>query len=204
MTNGAAIAAGLTGQPATNVQPARVFIGVRVADEIARALAELARPLEQHGVRLVPRGDIHLTLIPPWNENQVAGAIEKLRNAVGEFRCFSLTFAHLEYGPTLRYPRLLWVDCEANDELNNLRTALLTAYGQVDSRPFLPHVTLARIPINGRTIARQNPMDQTLALTQCVTSVELFQSPPKGQRGYQVLASLPLGAQPHPEATQLP
>ena len=36
-------------------------------------------------------------------------------------------------------------------------------------------------------------MDQTLAFSQSVTSVELFQSPSQGSSGYQILASLPLG-----------
>jgi 2'-5' RNA ligase len=202
--SGASIMTGPVARPLTNIRPARVFVGLKLAAEAAGELAELARPLERCGVRLVPRSDIHLTLVPPWNEPDIADAVETLRAAISAFGSFSLTFARVGYGPTLDHPRLLWVDCVASQELKDLRTALMAAYGQSESRPFQPHVTLARIPRSGRAIARQNPMDQALSLAQCVTSVELFQSPPKGQSGYQVLASLPLAARPHLQPMQPP
>lgn len=176
----------------TAARPARVFVGIKMADEIARELAEFTQPLRPYGVRLVPRNDIHLTLVPPWDEPDTAGAAATLQAAISDFRPFVLTFVHLGYGPNLRAPRLLWVECSASDELADLQIALLAAYGKSNSRPFVPHVTLARIPKNGRTLARRNPIDRTLLLTQLVNSVELFQSPPPGKRGYEVLASLPL------------
>jgi 2'-5' RNA ligase len=110
------------------------------------------------------------------------------------FNSFLLTFEHLEYGPTLRHPRLLWARCVAGSALKELQAALMTAYGRTDTRPFRPHVTLARIPQNGRSAARKHPIDQPLSLEQCVRSVELFESPAKGQSGYRVLVSFPLGA----------
>jgi hypothetical protein len=59
-------------------------------------------------------------------------------------------------------------------------------------------VTLARIRGNGARIARRQPIDQDLTLTQRIVTVELMQSPPPGAHGYKVLASLRLAA---PEAT---
>lgn len=43
-------------------------------------------------------------------------------------------------------------------------------------------------------IALRCPINRKLSLTQQVGSVELFRSPPPGVVGYEVLASLPLGA----------
>jgi hypothetical protein len=57
-------------------------------------------------------------------------------------------------------------------------------------------VTIARIRGNGSFVARACPIDRDLSLTQWVDSVELFQSPPPGENGYQVLASVRLGATP--------
>jgi RNA 2',3'-cyclic 3'-phosphodiesterase len=175
------------------IRPPRVFVGVRIAPDIAQKLAEMAQPLKADSVRLVPGGDVHLTLVPPWNEANLVDAIDKLRRAICDFDCLSLAFDVLRYGPTPRRPHLVWVECVASNELIELRTALLAAYGQRDPRPFRPHVTLARIPKDGRTFARKNPMGQNLSFSQQVTSVELFQSPLKSGSGYQVLASLPLG-----------
>jgi RNA 2',3'-cyclic 3'-phosphodiesterase len=181
-----------------NAGPPRIFIGLKVAPELAQQLAELARALKSDEVRLVPSSDIHLTLVPPWTETHITDAVEKLRIAVCGIGRFLLGFEHLRYGPTLRHPHLLWAECVPSGELVELHTALLAAYGQMDPRPFRPHVTLARIPKNGRAIARKIPMDQGLSFSQYVTSVELFQSPAKASSGYQVLTSLPLGAEPHP------
>jgi 2'-5' RNA ligase len=172
---------------------ARVFVGLKVAPDIASELARLARTLECFAVRLVAPADIHLTLVPPWDEPAPSEAIEKLRVVAGQFGAFPLTVQHVGYGPDPRRPRLLWADCAASDEIAALRRALLEAYRQTDDRPFLPHVTLARIRGNGRMIARERPIDQELSLTQRVESVELFQSPPQGERGYRVLAAAPLG-----------
>jgi 2'-5' RNA ligase len=82
-----------------------------------------------------------------------------------------------------------------------LQAALLEAYGQSNERPFRPHVTLARIRASGSAVARKHPIDRELSFTQRVQSAELFQSPPPGGSGYQILASVRLGKLPEPNET---
>jgi RNA 2',3'-cyclic 3'-phosphodiesterase len=176
------------------VQQARVFVGLKIAPEIAIKLAQFAAALEQSFVRPVAQTDIHLTLVPPWNENFIPEAIDKLRRVADEFRPFWLLFQHVGYGPRPTRPRLLWADCAATDDISALRTALLQVFGQVDERPFQPHVTIARIRENGSAIARKHPIDQSLAIRQRVESVQLFRSPAPSAKGYQVVASLRLAA----------
>lgn len=183
----------LIGSATANRRPLRVFVGLKVAPEIARELARLAQGLEGFAVRLVAIADIHLTLVPPWDKPSPSEAIEKLRLVAGRFGAFSLRFQHVGYGPEPRRPRLLWAECAATVELLALHEALIKAYGQSNERPFRPHVTLVRIRGNGHAIARKHPIDQKLSLTQRVESIELFQSPPPGESGYQVLASVRLG-----------
>jgi 2'-5' RNA ligase len=113
-----------------------------------------------------------------------------------DLKGFSLSFERLCYGPERRRPRMLWAECAASPEIETLQGALLEAFGQVNERPFRPHVTLARIERKDSATARRHPVDQRLSLAQPVHSVELFRSPPPGVRGYQVVASLPLG-KPH-------
>jgi len=174
------------------VRPSRVFVALKIASEIAQTLAQYGHVLERFPVRLIAPADIHLTLVPPWNEASIPQTIERLRRVAGQCGSFTLKFEHVGYGPEPRFPRLLWASCAATDALAALRAALLAEFGQTDERPFRPHVTLARIRNNGRWIARKCPIDQDIALTQRVDSVELMQSPPPGENGYTVLASLPL------------
>lgn len=173
--------------------PPRVFVGLKVAPEVAARLAEIAAPLGRHEVRLVAPADIHLTLVPPWNEPQAGGEIERLERLAAGFAPFQLDFDHVCYGPQRRRPRLLWAECVPGKELERLQAALMAAHGRVNERPFRPHVTLARIRGKAGSLAREHPMDLGLALSQDVETVELFQSPPPGERGYRVLASVRLG-----------
>jgi 2'-5' RNA ligase len=165
-----------------------------VVPDIARELAQMAQPLERLAVRPIATEDIHLTLVPPWNESAVSKAIERLRSVAESHSAFRLEFTHVCYGPDAKWPRLLWVECAAGKELTSLRAALMLAFGQSDERPFLPHVTLARIRGNGAHIARKCPIDRHIDLTQEITTAELMQSPRSGGRKYKVLASLPLKA----------
>jgi 2'-5' RNA ligase len=162
-----------------------------MGSDIAQDLAQIARPLERFGVRPIAKEDIHLTLVPPWNELAVPDAIEKLRRAVEGQYAFGLELRHVSYGPDSKRPRLLWVECSASKELTGLHAALLLAFGQRDERLFLPHVTLARIRGNGVRVSRKCPIDRDLALIQEVATIELMQSPLPGGRSYKVLASLP-------------
>ncbi len=171
---------------------ARLFVGIKIAPEIASALAKIARPLEDPSVRLVPAADIHLTLVPPWNEANTAAAADTLRKALQPVGSFDLVFEHLNYGPAPIAPKFLWAECAATNEVCLLRKLLLSAFNQTDERPLRPHVTLARLGKNGHKIAQKQPMDRQLSFRQTVQSIELFQSPQQQGRGYEIVASIPL------------
>jgi 2'-5' RNA ligase len=179
-------------ETATGIRPVRIFVALRISPDIALALAQYGRDLEQFSVRPVAPADIHLTLVPPWNEVSPAEAVEKLRRVVDRFCPFTLTFRHVGYGPEPKRPRFLWAECVASKEIAEFRVALIQAFGQADERPFRPHVTLARLRDKGRALARKHPLDQDLALTQRIESIELMQSPPPDGSGYKILASVPL------------
>jgi RNA 2',3'-cyclic 3'-phosphodiesterase len=179
-------------ETATGVRPVRIFVALRISPDIALVLAQYGRDLEKFSVRHVAPADIHLTLVPPWNEFSTADTVEKLRRVADRFCPFTLTFRHVGYGPEPKRPRFLWVECVASKEIAEFRAALIQAFGQADERPFRPHVTLARLRDKGRAIACKHPLDQDLALTQRIESIELMQSPPPDGSGYKVLASVPL------------
>ena len=172
---------------------ARVFVGLKVMPEIAQELAQLARGLERFPTRFVPSEDIHLTLVPPWDDSSIPDAIEKLREALKGSAPFMLTFTRLSYWPDRRHPRLLCAERVTTPEIKVLQLALLNAFGQTEDRPFEPHVTLARMQRGVRAAAGKNEMDRELSLVQSIDSVELFQSRTQAG-GYQILASLPLAA----------
>jgi hypothetical protein len=52
-------------------------------------LAQMARELERFPVRLIAAADIHLTLVPSWNEISIPEAVGKLRRVADRFGFFS-------------------------------------------------------------------------------------------------------------------
>lgn len=174
-------------------KPVRIFVGLKISPEVAGQLAAHTSELKETRARMVAATDIHLTLVPPWQEVSIGQAIERLRQVAGAHAPLLMKLLHLGYGPHPRRPGLLWIDCAATDEMTALRDALMQAFGQEDSRPFRPHVTLARIPAGERRYIQKHPIDKDLDLVQTVRTVELFQSPPPGATGYQILASIELG-----------
>ena len=65
---------------AAGTQRNRIFVGIKVEPELARQLVLLAKH-EHVPFRYVPADDIHLTLVPPWNEASVPDAVAKLRKS---------------------------------------------------------------------------------------------------------------------------
>ena len=172
----------------------RVFVGLKIAPAVARVLAQRARRVERVPSRFVPCEDIHLTLLPPWNEDSIPEVIEKLRATSSRLAPFPLTFTRLSYWPNHRRPRLLCAECTSTDELTALQSALLNVFGQTNDRPFQPHVTLARMQRGTKAASAKSELDQDIALGHSVDTVELFQSPKPPAKGYSILASIPLAA----------
>jgi len=83
---------GFADEPKMDVTPARICAGIKIEATAARELAELAQPLASCAVRLVPKNDLHLTLVPPWNESGIARTVERLGIIATGFNCFSLAF----------------------------------------------------------------------------------------------------------------
>jgi RNA 2',3'-cyclic 3'-phosphodiesterase len=191
----------MDGKTNTHPKPARIFVGSKIEPQIADQFATFAASLKGDRARLVASRDMHVTLVPPWQETSIEHAIGRLRQVVRAFAPFTIEFRHVGYGPQPGRPNLVWVECAVSDEILALRAALMQNFGQEESRAFRPHVTLARIRAMERNVARKHPIDCDLELAQAVRTIELFQSPPPGKTGYQVLASVELG-KPHISAAE--
>lgn len=178
----------------STTKAARVFVGLKVAPEIAQKLAQHASTLERFPTRFTPSEDIRLTLVPPWDEPLIPDAIEKLRAALSGSESFLLTFTRLSYWPDRRHPRLLCAECLPTDEITALQSALSGALDRKDTKPFRPHVTLARMHRDSQAAAGKNEMDRKLSLVQSIDTVQLFQSRTQAGENYQILALLPLAA----------
>lgn len=170
----------------------RVFVGIKVSNEIAEACAKLQAEFGDLPARLIPPEDIHLTLLPPWKMTDQSFVEDALRQAIRSIKRFTLKFKHLAYGPDNMHPRLIWIECEASDELVKLEKEILKAFGKTEDGPFFPHVTIARLADKDMDVIGLRPIERPLALSMPVESIELFASPQGGETGYRALISLPI------------
>jgi RNA 2',3'-cyclic 3'-phosphodiesterase len=140
---------------AHNPEQIRSFIAVELPEEAKKGLARLRRELEKDEhrfVKWVDTGGIHLTLkflgnIPSKRVTEITGAMEKAAQGISPFR---LEISGLGAFPSPRQARVFWVGVGGEvDKLSGLQKSIDSALAALgfakEERPFVPHLTLARI-----------------------------------------------------------
>lgn len=184
---------------AVNMQK-RIFIGIKVSDEIAEACVKLQADLADFPVRFIPPEDIHLTLIPPMEMTDLSFIEERLRQAFRNAKRFKLVLNSLSLVPNKMTPKLIWVECEESSEILELKRKLSEAFGIHERVPFRPHVTIARIPEENIDKLPRRSIARKIGLYMLVESVQIFESPHRGGGGCKVISSVRIpydGLTPH-------
>ncbi len=138
-----------------NPEQIRSFIAIELPEEAKKGLARLRRELEgdEHRfVKWVDPGGIHLTLkflgnIPAKRVPEITEAMKEATQGISPFH---LEISGLGAFPSLRQPRVLWVGVGGEvDKLSRLQQSIDSALAALgfakEERPFVPHLTLARI-----------------------------------------------------------
>jgi 2'-5' RNA ligase len=181
----------------------RSFVAVLLPDRMRAGLARVSAELrgQTRGLAWVRADNLHLTLrflgeIEPMRLEQVREAVAAAAAAVAPF---TVSLGGLGGFPSGRAPRVLWASVAAGgEELETLYAALeaaLVARGMPgESRPFHPHVTLARArdPRGAGDLASVLGVGPAFGEVR-VGALHLMRSDlgPRGSR-YSVLAEAPL------------
>jgi len=133
----------------------RSFVAIELPEEAKKGLARLRKQLERDEhkfVKWVDPGGIHLTLkflgnIPSKRVTEITEAMGKAVQGISPFR---LEISGLGAFPGLKQARVLWVGIGGElDQLSTLQQnidSVLAALGFArEERPFVPHLTLARV-----------------------------------------------------------
>ena len=133
----------------------RSFVAIELPDEAKKGLTSLRRELERDEhrfVKWVDPGGVHLTLKFLGNipSRRVTEITEAMRKAAQGLSPFLLEISGLGAFPSLKQPRVVWVGVGGQlDKLSTLRqnidSALATLGFTREERPFVPHLTLARV-----------------------------------------------------------
>jgi len=123
----------------------RLFVALLTAPTLQKEILGWQERFANLPVRWLAGKNLHITLVPPWYEQDDASVIAKLEKLRGKQKPFALRFEKVTFGPDPRQPRLVWAEGQTPRELIELKTDIGKALAQKsDSRQFLLHLTLAR------------------------------------------------------------
>ena len=121
----------------------RVFIGIP-AQNLYDQVQAFAKDYSDLPVRWMAKHNLHVTLVPPWQEynpDQIATLLDKDHGPA-----FNLEFDQISFGPKPRDIRLLWATGPSSQQLvilkNKIEENLAT---DSEPRKHLSHLTLARL-----------------------------------------------------------
>ncbi len=151
----------------------RSFIAIEFPQQVIRGLAKLQESLLQFtpkGVKWVNPASIHLTIkfLGGVPANRISLISTSLTKVVEGIRPFSLGIEGLGVFPDSRRPGVIWVAVVGEvDRLVQLQQAVDSALSPLgfskENRPFVPHLTVARLREDMDTQERQNFVRHFLA-----------------------------------------
>ena len=132
----------------------RCFIAIELSREIKQALGEIERELQKSisGVKWVDPENIHLTL--KFLGNIQKGTVEDIKHileqAVSGTPPFKIRLSEAGAFPGISRPRVLWVGIdegkhESAEIAGRIDDGVSRLGVEKESRPFHPHLTLARV-----------------------------------------------------------
>jgi 2'-5' RNA ligase len=188
----------------------RAFIALEMPPDIHQALAaaswQLKQELKDLPLRWVPVDNIHLTI-------QFIGEVEQkklqlIKDVMAEkarhVQPFDISLAGMGVFPDMRKPLVLWVGVQSSAQLNQLQEEIHSGLRQrgfdLETRPYTPHLTLARVRRERRGMDLQQLAAAMRAYrpaqtpVEFVNSVALFETKLKaGGTVYNPLARAALG-----------
>ncbi|GEM_PF-666676 len=145
----------------------RLFLSIEIPEPVCRQIQKQIQPLESEletaGIRSIPQGNWHLTLIflDYQEDADVGNIVQAMEAIIPTTIAPDIQFTELSYGPIGKPPRMLWLNGSSatSDSLNLIRSRLEEAL--VDHRVRFPrehrkfhtHLTLARFPEHLRAVS---------------------------------------------------
>lgn len=161
----------------------RIFIALGISDGLVSAISNWESSFASESkdtyskIRWLKRENLHLTLVPPWYEDDGGiGRVKGLLSSVRKER-FVLDFRRVTYGPNPKRPRLVWLEGETSRGLVNLRDSLCEILGkEIEKRPFLLHLTIGRFRENEFSSFAVKEINDKFIFKEEATSLLLMES----------------------------
>ncbi len=119
----------------------RIFIGIKCSEEIQNYFSKWQEKNKDLPVRFIEYSNFHLTLVPPFWEENVKKIIERFNEFNFGEDFFDLSFDEIKYYP-LERPRMIWASGKTPDSLLRLKDDINKHFENLPSLP--PSLKLLR------------------------------------------------------------
>lgn len=156
----------------------RIFVAIGASKELQRKIEAWRENFSLGGLRWLEGKNLHLTLIPPWYENEtgVRKTIELLKTLEPP-EPFEARFGKITFGPDPKRPRLIWLEGQAPREIADLKAKLEKILAKPpEVRPFKLHLTIARFRPENFSSFSVKKLDEKISWTEKINSVLLMES----------------------------
>ena len=172
----------------------RIFLALPISTRTQNEVHEWAKQYRNLPVRWLEGKNLHVTIVPPWEEEDVDAVRELLKpleRSIGPFRS---SFERVRFGPNANESRLIWAEGESPDQLfllkHNAERALMRT---PETKPFRLHATLARFRPEEFAKFPVKKLDDRVAWKEEFSSFVLMESHLASQGvDYEVLETFPL------------
>ena len=176
----------------------RLFVGIGLPDRVAVEAADATASLRARypDARWVPVESLHVTLafLGPVSKSQRPWIEDRLREVAGTTEAFPTAITGVGGFPSMTGARVLWLGLDDPEhrcgELARAVQEALSPTFPKESRPFTPHITVARSP---RSLDVRDPGDASSAGKRFdVDRISLFRSHlGRPEPRYEELAAFP-------------
>jgi RNA 2',3'-cyclic 3'-phosphodiesterase len=160
----------------------RIFIAIPLSSQLQKHLTEYISGYgETSHIRWLKPHNMHITLVPPWDEDYATDIYSKLES-IRKQKKFHIHFSHVELGgPKKNDPSLLWVIGSTNKELVLLRDSVFELIKKEDvfydkKRTFKTHMTLARFKSDGANELKNIGVRTDFEWDEEVSSIVIMES----------------------------
>lgn len=154
----------------------RIFVAVGIGEPLQKEIFSWAGQYQKLPVRWLSGKNLHITLVPPWYEEDVEKVKSVLRRVHGTAH-FEIVFTRVSFGPDPRRPRLIWAEGEVPPELAELKKNVeIALHIAPEKRPFRLHLTLARFREEDFPRFAVKKLDERVGWRDAVRSFVLMES----------------------------
>lgn len=127
--------------------PHRIFLAIPTPFALQEQISQFQSRFSSIPVRWVTGSNLHITLVPPWEETNPDTVIRQMQTALSKrpFKPFPVSFSKITFGPSSKNPRLIWAKGNDSTDATQLKEWLERLTGHFSEYPrFNIHLTLAR------------------------------------------------------------